>query len=310
MAKTVVFESERISKWEANKHFVILAIAFVVVIIGAVVAALFIRGSRGETFTGGEDTPYPYNWTVNKDGTVRLEVSRSAAPGYLWAVSYESTGIQFLSAESDGASAESSNFSTLTIKPDKKQADDTSAFILTPTASGRAVLLLDLQREDDEVDLIYEMTILTEVLEENGSLQANLISVSGAEQQGVLRGGQDTPYPYMAGQSDSGELIIVVTKPKSEQGSETAETTDAANDLTKLSWECTSDNEAIATALGVLYDDEGVIAYVRAGEETGQCTVRMSAKSVGVEIVFECDVREDGTIFITSHGITGIEAAA
>ncbi|MBR0311837.1 MAG: hypothetical protein IJQ98_05500, partial [Oscillospiraceae bacterium] len=65
MAKEVVFESERISKWERNTRFVIPAIAFVVVIVIAVVAALIMQGSRGETFTGGEDSPYPYSWTAN-----------------------------------------------------------------------------------------------------------------------------------------------------------------------------------------------------------------------------------------------------
>lgn len=302
MAKTVVFESERISKWESSKRFVIPAIAFVVIIIAAIVAALIIRGSRGETFTGGEDTPYPYNWTVNKDGTIRLEVDRSAAPGYLWAVSYESTGIQILSEGSADAS-EASILPTLSIKPDAKQANDTSAFLLTPMASGRAVLLLDLQNEGDESDLIYRITILTEVLEEKDALQASLISVSGAQQQSILRGGQDTPYPYMAGMDNSGDLVIVISKSENGQESDTT-------DLSRMQWECTIDNESIATSLGVLCEEDAVVAHVRAGEEVGQCAVRVSAKNPEVEIVLECEVREDGSFLVVNHYIIGVEKAA
>ncbi len=298
MAKTVVFESERVYRWESIKRYVIPAIAFCVVVIATIVAALIIRGSRGETFTGGEDTPYPYAWTVNKDGSVRLEVSRSASPDYLWFISEESTSVEILSEESGDAGGESFILPVLSAAPDLKQSSDKATFLLTPKTTGRAVLLLNLCHSKDEQDQIYEMTILTEVLEENGSLRANLISVSGTELQGVVHGGQESAYPYTASLNESGDLLITVT---------TQDSGEAAGSVSVMetTWECSSDNEETAYVLGVLYGENDVTAYVRAGAEAGHCTVRMFAENDGVEITLNCEVREDGTILVLSHDITG-----
>ena len=303
MAKEVVFESERISKWERNKRFIIPAIAFGVVIIVAVVAALVIQGSRGDTFTGGEDTPYPYTWTMNKDGSVRLEVSRTASPQYLWNISEESTGVAVLSGESANEAEESFNIPVLSVEPDLKQSGEKASILLTPTMTGRAVLLLDLRHKDDTQDQIYEMTILTEVLEENGKLYANLISITGTEQQGVTHGGQETAFPYTVSLNESGDLLITVTARDSEEEPGSVSETEA-------SWECVSDNEETAYVLGVLYGADDVTAYVRAGTGAGRCTVRMYAENVGVEITLDCEVREDGTILVLSHDITTGETAA
>lgn len=302
MAKSVVFESERIYRWENNKLFVILAIAFCVVIILAIVAALIIQGSRGKTFTGGEETPYPYTWTANKDGSVRLEVSRSASPDYLWIISQESTGVEIGSEENDSESEEPFTPPVLSIEPDLKQSGDKASFLLTPTMTGRAVLLLDLQHQDDAQDQIYEMTILTEVLEENGAPHANLISVSGAERQGVVHGGQETAYPYTVSLNESGDLLIAVMDQDSEGGTESV-------GVKEMTWDCTSDNEEAAHVLGVLYGSDDVTAYVRAGEEPGHGTVRMFTENADIEITLDCEVREDGTILVLSHDITGGETA-
>ena len=308
MAKEVVFESERISKWERNKRFVIPAIAFVVVIVIAVVAALIMQGSRGETFTGGEDSPYPYSWMANKDGSVLLEVDRTASPQYLWNISEESTSIEILSGESTDESGESFTLPVLSAQPDRTQSGEKASILLTPTMTGRAVLLLDLRHKDNEQDQIYEMTILTEVLEENGKLYANLISITGTEQQGITHGGQETAFPYTVSLNESGELLITVTTQDGEEAQESEEASESVSG-TAANWECVSDNEETVTVLGVLYGADDVTAYVRAGAEAGRCTVRMSAENAGVEITLDCEVREDGTILVLSHDITGGETA-
>ena len=308
MAKEVVFESERISKWERNKRFVIPAIAFVVVIVIAVVAALIMQGSRGETFTGGEDSPYPYSWTANKDGSVLLEVDRTASPQYLWNISEESAGVEILSGESTDESEESFTLPVLYARPDRSQSGKKASILLTPAMTGRAVLLLDLRHKDNEQDQIYEMTILTEVLEENGKLYANLISITGTEQQGITHGGQETAFPYTISLNESGDLLITVTTQDSEEAQESEEASESVSG-TAATWECVSDNEETVTVLGVLYGADDVTAYVRAGAEAGRCTVRMSAENAGVEITLDCEVREDGTILVLSHDITGGETA-
>ena len=308
MDKEVVFESERISKWERNKRFVIPAIAFVVVIVIAVAVALIMQGSRGETFTGGEDSPYPYSWTVNKDGSVLLEVDRTASPQYLWNISEESTGVEILSGESTDESEESFTLPVLSARPDRSQSGKKASILLTPAMTGRAVLLLDLRHDDNAQDQIYEMTILTEVLEENGKLYANLISITGTEQQGIMHGGQETAFPYTISLNESGELLITVTAQDSEEAPESEEASESVRG-TAATWECVSDNEETVTVLGVLYGADDVTAYVRAGAEAGRCTVRMSAENAGVEITLDCEVREDGTILVLSHDITGGETA-
>lgn len=302
MAKSVVFESERIYKWENRKRFVIPAIAFCIVIIVTAVAALIIQGSRGKTFTGGEDTPYPYSWTANKDGSVRLEVSRSASPDYLWVISSESTGVELLSEENADGDEESFSLPVLSTEPDLKQSGDKASFLLTPKTTGRAILLLNLQYHEDELDQIYEMTILTEVLEENGTLRMNLISVTGREQQGVIHGGQETAYPYTISLNEVGDLLITVMSRDSEESTE-------SDSILNTKWECTSDNEEVVYPLGLLYGSNDITAYVRAGAETGRCAVRMFSEDAGVEIVLDCEVREDGTFLVLSHGITGGEMA-
>ena len=296
--KTVVFESERITKWESRKRFVIPAAALCGVLLVTVVAALIIRGSRGRTHTGGEDTPYPYVWMANKDGSVRLEVSRTAAPQYYWIISEESTGVAVRSGEIE--SENSFILPVLSVEPDEKQSGEKASILLTPAATGRAVLLLDLRRGNDEQDQIYEMTVLAEVLEENGKLRANLIGVTGTEQQGVTHGGENTAFPYTVRLSDAGDLLITVTARSGGEGE------DAAEDTAELEavWECASGSEEILSVLGVLYASDDVTAYVRAGAEAGRCAVRMASESVGAEITLDCEVREDGTILVLSHDIT------
>ena len=299
MVKPVEFESERIVRWEQNKRFLIPAIAFGVVLIVTVVAALILAGSRGRTFTGGEDTPYSYSWTDNKDGSVLLEVDRSDLPDHLWTVSQESDGIVLASEEEEeegSVSEETLSPPAFSVKLEPKQASDRASFLLTPIATGRAVLLLDLRHKDNEQDQIYEMTVLAETLEENGKLRASLISVSGAEEQGVTNGGQETAYPYTAELNESGDLLIVVTERKNEENSDPADE--------RTTWECSSDHEEIARVLGVVYGTDDVTAYVGAGTETGRSTVRMTAKSIGVEIALECEAREDGTLLVLSHSST------
>ena len=102
--------------------------------------------------------------------------------------------------------------------------------------------------------------------------------------------------------NESGDLLITVTAQDSEEEPESVSRTEA-------NWECVSDNEETVTVLGVLYGADDVTAYVRAGTEAGRCTVRMSAENVGVEITLDCEVREDGTLLVLSHDITGGETA-
>ena len=87
MAKNVVFESERYEKRQIFKRIGIPLAVVIGAILIAVVVALIVRGGRGKPVSGGEDTPYPYTWTANRNGSVTLVLDRAAAPGYIWSAS-------------------------------------------------------------------------------------------------------------------------------------------------------------------------------------------------------------------------------
>lgn len=276
MAKDMVFESERYSRRQSSKRFVVPAIAFALVLAVAVVYALFLRGSRTERFTGGEDTPYPYAWEVSRDGVISLEVDSSAAQGYAFAVSEETDLGGELSP-------------IYTLQTNGRQSNGKEAFILTPQASGRAALVLDLVNDAQPDDAIYRMTLIVNALEENGAFSGELLSVTGAELQGAQYGGEGTAHPYSIYRSESGDLLITVQR------------TETADDEM---WFCVSDREEVVDVLGVLDEaDGGATAYLRAGTETGSCTVTLLSEDAGVQITAECERREDGTIYVLSHAI-------
>lgn len=286
MAKDIVFKSERYSRWQSSKRFVIPAIAFVVVFAIAVVFALFLRGSRKERFTGGEDTPYPYAWEVSQDGVISLEIDKSAARGYSFTVSEETD----LGGELTPI---------YSLRTEEKQAGGKARFVLTPQAPGRAALVLDLVNDERTDDAIYRMTLIADALAENGTFSSELLSVTGAELQGTLFGGEDTLHPYSIYQNEPGDLLITV------QRTETAETSSDEE-----TWYCVSDHEEIADVLGVLSEtDGGATAYVRAGMEAGSCVVRMFSEDAGVQITVECETRADGSLYVLSHAMGEYAAA-
>ncbi len=278
MARDVVFESERYSRWQSSKRFVIPAIAFVVVFAITVVFALFLRGSRKERFTGGEDTPYPYAWEVSQNGVISLEIDKSAAQGYSFTVSEETDLGDELTP-------------IYSLQTDEKQTGGKSRFVLTPQAPGRVALVLDLVNDERTDDAIYRMTLIADALAENGTFSSELLSVTGGELQGTLYGGADTTHPYSIYPNESGDLLITV------QRTEAAET--AADEE---AWYCVSDREEVVDVLGVLAEsDGGATAYMRAGTETGSCTVTLLSENAGVQITVECERREDGLIYVLSH---------
>lgn len=283
MAKDVLFESERYTYWQSKKRFVIPAIAFVVVLAIAVVVALFLRDSHSERFTGGEDTPYPYAWAVSKNGVITLEIDESAAPGYSFIVSEETDlGDELVPIYS--------------LQTDGKQSGGKAKYVLTPQAPGRVALVLDLMNDEQPDEAIYRMTFIADAQAENGTLHGELLSVTGAELQGTLFGGADTAYPYSIYQNESGDLLITVQQ------------TEAANNEM---WYCISDREEVADVLGMLGEaDGGATAYVRAGTETGSCTLRLLSETAGVEITVECERRADGSIYVLSHTMGEYTAAA
>lgn len=276
MAKDIIFESERVERWQKAKRCLIPVAVFLVIAVIAVAATLILRSIRGAIIVAGEDTPYPYSWAVKKDGSVTLEIDRSAAPGYQWNV---------LESASDISAGRS-----------RTQTAERSRFILTPEFPGRSSVTFQLTPEDGSPGAIYELTFFAETSEEDGKITTSLVSVNSGAVQGTVEGGADTAYPYRVHVDEDGDLLIAVAEAPEE--GENAESATAIH-----LWDCVSDNEEIASVIGVISEDGEAVGYVRPGTTIGTCVLRMSDSISGAEITVECENRADGSLLVLSHSI-------
>ncbi len=285
MAKNVVFESERYEKRQVFKRFGIPAAVILGAIVIAVVVALIIRSGRGRPVTGGEDTPYPYTWVTNRNGSVTLQVDRAAAPGYIWTASTDIPEMEI--AVKQGV-------------PEGK-----TQFTLTPKEAGRYVLGFRLHRENDPDDCIFELSALSEITSNGKTLSASLLSLSGRRLPGVVRGGEGTLCPYLICQDEDGDTMVIIndTEPVPEENEETEDNDDAGQEKTPEGWQCQSDDETVVEYLGIIRDEEITVIYLRAGTTVGRTRVRIWKIETGTELTVEFEVDEDGALLPLEHSI-------
>jgi hypothetical protein len=278
MAEEIVFDSERFAKKQTIKRWLIPAIALLAIVLIAAALALVFRGG-GRKYTGGEETPYPYTWRAGKNGVISLELDRSAAPDCLWTAA----GPDPLMDVAETQDAE----------------EQKTQFVLTPLAAGRTVLTFSLLRNGDETDCIYELSVLAEVAENGKSLSSGLISFSGKELPGVVRGGTDTDYPYLLYTDADGDMrITVITNAPAPD--ETAQE-DADSDDKGSGWSCVCENESIAKVIGVITREDAVTAYLRPGTTPGTVRVQMTDSVSGTELSLELETDGSGSIRLLTH---------
>lgn len=205
-SKELTFSSERMEQRRNARRYWIPAVTLVVMIGVAAAIALLMRSDRGGTFTG-DNTLYPYTWTEEKSGAVTLEIDRSGAEGYQWIVGSAGAGVALEGAD---ASAEGAEPVVVSMRSDEKQPAGKTRFVLTPASAGRAVFTLDLQNETDPMEHIYELSVLMEVREGGGKLNAFLISAGGKAVQGVIYG-EGSDFVYTAFLNEGGNLVLSVT---------------------------------------------------------------------------------------------------
>lgn len=305
MADKIVFDSERFEKRQKLKRWLIPAAALLIVILIAAVIALIVRGSRGSSVSGGTDTDYPYTWAAGKDGSILLEIDRSAAPGYRW-----------IAAEGE---------TQMSVSEQQDDAAGKTRFTLSPREEGRSVLTFRLCRPGDETDRIYVISALAETTVSGRSMRSALLSVSGKPLQGTVRGGEGTDFPYLLYTDADGDLVLVVTDnrpvPEEEEvdveaeaevevevevEEEAEETTDEPEDSSEKKdegWTCVSENEAVAEVLGVIVRENTAAAYLRAGSEPGSVLVRMADSVSGTEIVLELEADGSDALILLDHSL-------
>ena len=184
------------------------------------------------------------------------------------------------------------------------QEESRTCFTLTPLREGRSFLEFTLVREGEEEDRIYELSVLAEITESGRSLRSELLSASGRQLQGMLRGGEGTDHPYLVRMDDEGDLVVIVTDntPEPEEPEEdSGEDTDS--DLKEEGWSCVTEDESIVKVLGVVTTDDGAAAYLRAGTEPGTVRVRMTDTVSGTEIILDLEADGRGTLLLLDHSL-------
>ena len=288
MAKDVVFESERYEKRQSAKRFLFPAIGILAVAVIAVAVTLLLR-SRTTVISGGEDTPYPYTWTVNKNGTATLELDHSASPDYVW---------RLLSVSP-----------ALSVQPEGDRQENKTSFTLTPESEGRMMAAFVLERGDDELDRAYELSFLVEAESAKGRLNASPVSAAGKPLQGVVRGGGESAFPYTILTDADGDLAVTVRIAEPEEGGEGDEAApeeEAAGEGVEdvsYDWDGISSDEAAALPLGVIYGDYDITAYFRPGAVSGSVTLLVTEALTGTQITIECENSGEGSLQVISHSI-------
>lgn len=197
MAKDVVFESEKYMQRQEAKRKWIPILCFAAILLVIILIALFLRGNNGVVYTEGEDTPYPYSWSVNKKGELTLDITKPE--GYIWR-----TG--------------SVDPRTLNVQCPEKQPDGVSRFVITPQEAGRFVPVFTLVKTEDTEDAVYEWRLLMDsaLVTENEAQTIGPLSVvsgTGSELTGKTRSSEDDAVAYTIHADADGILTVEIVNP-------------------------------------------------------------------------------------------------
>ena len=159
-----------------------------VLLIGLI---LFLSGRKpqAQRFTGGEDTPYPYAWTQETDGTVLVEPSGEVPAGFGWTVTESDPSVAAVSEPGE---------------------EGKTGFLLTPAGVGDCFFTLALVGGEDGEEVLCRLYMTVEV---TGTKKPRA-AVTGHRlepMEGVLRGGEDFGAPYRIWTGENGDLELRLT---------------------------------------------------------------------------------------------------
>lgn len=136
-----------------KKPVLAVLIAAAVLCAALIVSVVLRQNGADSTFSGGEDTAYPYTWTMKADGSLTVTFSNGGKDGYVW--SAENADVDILTAsepDSRGASVLSKESST--------------TFTLTPVGQGITMVSFVLAPGDDPSSPIFVFNITASVSKE------------------------------------------------------------------------------------------------------------------------------------------------
>ena len=274
MAKDeLLFDSDRQARRAQRQRRLIPILLGAAILLTILAVILIIRSGRKPLYNGGEDTPYPYTWQQQSDGSARLSISLGDAAGCRWTL------------------ADQEEFSNLTVSAAEVKKDETS-FTLTPEQTGRALFTLVLRGPGDETDTRYRVVFLAEITHAGDGLAVELLSSTGTALQGRSGGGADSQNPYEFYLEEDGDLVLTVTRAGAE---------DWLLDFPQ--------DQSAVTLLGLVTEEDQVTGFFRAGEEDGTCQLSLSSQEAGVTVTLEIS-NQGGALLVTSHNAVYASSAA
>lgn len=285
MADELLFDSERQEKKTQRRKWLFPAIALAAVLLIAVVVALILRGkNKTEIHKLGEDSPYPFTWQLNADGSILLELPHENAPAYRWVLTNGET------------------LSALDAVREEKEKNNTTRFTLTAREEGRNLLELSLRLQSEEApaepsdgekvpeqlreaDSLYQLTLLTEFVREDGKLKGTILNYSGLQRQTELTGGAGSANPYRIYARDGKRLTVAVKISPVE---------------TDWSCEILSGQDSV-TEEGVIYQSGEVLLQLRAGLAPGESELVFSSEAAAAELRLRLTYAPEGALLVTEH---------
>ena len=239
-------------------------------------AALCLAVSLGgcaKRYAGGEDTPYPYEWTEKGRGTVVFSVNGAEAADCDWL-------------------PQNYDDSVLTVSEEKVKGDY-HTYTITPEMPGRAEITFACEKQEGPLtDHRYEIHLVLDISEKNKATVAEHYQIAYS---GVQHGGEGTDAPYLCQTEEDGSLSVFVE--------------DTSTDSI---WNGVSDNTKIAVCTRQSIVDGGAWYSVTAGEP-GKAKITFENTVSGAKIVLPVTVDMDGNVLAEGTEApvtTGRETAA
>ena len=285
MADELLFDSERQEKKTQRRKWLFPALALAAVLLIAVAVALILRGkNKTEIHKLGEDSLYPFTWQLNADGSILLELPHENAPAYRWALTNGET------------------LNALDAVREEKESNNTTRFTLTAREEGRNLLELSLRLQSEEAtaepsdgekvpeqlreaDSLYQLTLLTEFVREDGKLKGTILNFSGVQRQTELTGGAGSANPYRIYARDGKRLTVAVKISPVE---------------TDWSCEILSGSDSV-TEEGVIYQSGEVLLQLRAGLTPGESELVFSSEAAAAELRLRLTYAPEGALLVTEH---------
>ena len=242
-----------------------ILIMIVIVLALAIVALLLLPGGaqRDLSFQGGEDTPYPYEWTEKQDGSILLSLCRQVPEGFAWRVAQEDTDAAAVSREEDA---------------------EGSVFRVQPLRAGDVLLRFVLADESFPEDCCCELLLTAELRAEDEELKA---AVSGNRMiltELALRGGEGFDCPYRIQTDEEDRLAVFLLDGSSEPD-----------------WQLFQRNSGDVLRLAGRKTENGILALRFYGSSAGTSRLLLYSptKRLTLELTISSD--EEGRLTVQSH---------